>query len=267
MECWIGGQTSSFGFFFIAFAIYLYKSEKLFFSGISFGLCMYKPPLLLLIIPFFILTKQYRICLGILLTSAIVVIYTILFFGLNSLIDWLNFSIQHLNDNIEKPEILRITKFVDIVSFVRQIFGTLEIIERILIISIFVCWIVYIIFYLKILKIIDDDRKELALALIIIWSTVINIYFPIYDTIILVLLLIIIVDKQNPEISKNNIRLDKVTKLILICTYIVPWITFIFVIKFKIQFYTLVLIANGIFAGRLLQKRIKTVSINNFKKL
>ena len=150
MECWIGGQTSSFGFFFISPAIYLYKIKKPFFSGISFGLCLYKPPLLLLIFPFFLITRQYRICLGILLASVIVVIYTILFLGLNSLIDWFNFAFQHFNAATGKNEILKIVKFVDIVSFTRVIFGSLETIERILIFFIFIFWILYILFFLKI---------------------------------------------------------------------------------------------------------------------
>ena len=215
-----------------------------------------------MISPFFLITRQYRVCLGILSASVIVVVYTILFFGLNSLIDWFNFAFQHLNSATGKNEILRTFKFVDIVSFTRQIFGSLETIERILIISIVMCWVAYILFFLKILKINDDYRKELALALIIVWSTVINIYFPIYDTIVVILALVIIVDKQNSRINGDQKSLDNGAKLIIMATYIVPWITFIFVGKLKFQLYTLVLIAIGIFIGRQFKKETNIVSPN-----
>jgi len=64
MENWLGGQVSSIGFFFLALALYCEFHHRPFWGGIALGFCLYKPTLLIFILPMLIFTKRFSMLGG-----------------------------------------------------------------------------------------------------------------------------------------------------------------------------------------------------------
>ena len=159
-----------------------------------------------------------------------------------------------MNATTGKEEFLPLVKYVDIVSFIRLLFGSFDTLEKTIVVFIILCWIAYIVFFLKVFRSNSSYRNELGLVFIIAWSTVINIYFPIYDTILVVLCLIIMLDKQQSAIRTIDQGLQSGTRVVLLLAYLVPWITNAFAPRFKVQLYTLVLVTIGIYIGSLVNR-------------
>ncbi|MGH9853500.1 MAG: glycosyltransferase family 87 protein, partial [Blastocatellia bacterium] len=63
-ECLAGGQTSAFGFFFLALAISCERRGRPLMSGAALSLCLYKPTLLLLILPMLVITRRFSTIAG-----------------------------------------------------------------------------------------------------------------------------------------------------------------------------------------------------------
>ncbi len=62
--CLLTGQTSAFGFFFLALAIYFDRKGERLASGCALAMLLYKPTLLLLLVPMLMVTKRWRILAG-----------------------------------------------------------------------------------------------------------------------------------------------------------------------------------------------------------
>jgi hypothetical protein len=63
-ECWLGGQLSAIGCLAIAICLVQQRKGRPILAGLALALLCYKPPLLLLILPFLIVSRQWRVCAG-----------------------------------------------------------------------------------------------------------------------------------------------------------------------------------------------------------
>ena len=199
MECWIGGQTSSFGFFWMALSYYFFKRSKYLLSGFALGFCFYKPTLLIIILPVLLLFRNYKILLGIILSGLMLIFISIYSVGLDTCLNWLHFAFGFAKASTGKTEILRTYKFIDIVAFIRLLFGNLKIAQWIIIVLFFVIWSFIFISSLIKLKVENNNIQELSIGFILTWTTVINIYFPIYDTIIVVIGVLLTINSLNND--------------------------------------------------------------------
>src|SRR5262245_4513273 len=64
VECWLGGQLSAFGLFCIALAIFFRQTNRPVAAGLALGLCLYKPTLLVLLLPMLLVTENGRMLAG-----------------------------------------------------------------------------------------------------------------------------------------------------------------------------------------------------------
>lgn len=247
MECWIGGQTSAFGFFFVALAVYFLMSEKPIMAGLALGPCLYKPPLLLLLLPYAFLRRKRDIAVGFLLSAIIILTCTVALFGNSSLIDWFNFAFRHVGAQTGHHEVLATYKFVDLVSFVRLLFGSTDYAYQPFLVLIPVLWLLYIFIFVKIHKANTAYKTRLNFSSIIIWTTAVNIYFPIYDTVLVVICLILVIDTIHDQEEPIGDVLSKQLKYILLPFYLVPWISGAFAKAYGIQLFTVVLVGLGIY--------------------
>ena len=69
MECWMGGQTSAFGFFCITLAWCCLHVRRPIAAGGALGLCLYKPTLLVLFLPLLVISRQGRVLAGVVLAG------------------------------------------------------------------------------------------------------------------------------------------------------------------------------------------------------
>jgi hypothetical protein len=244
MECWIGGQTSSFGFFWMALSYYFFKRNKYLLSGFALGFCFYKPTLLIIILPVLLLFRNYKIFLGIILSGLMLIFISIYSVGLDTCLNWLHFAFGFAKASTGKTEILRTYKFIDIVAFIRLLFGNLKIAQWIIIVLIFVIWSFIFVSSLIKLKVENINIQELSIGFILTWTTVINIYFPIYDTIIVVIGVLLTINSLNKDSFSEVI--SSRFKIVLLFLYLTPWISQIIAKNIGFQPYTLILIILGI---------------------
>jgi hypothetical protein len=81
--CLAAGQTSAFGFFWLALAIHLEGKGRLLASGLSLAMLLYKPPLVILFIPMIIITRRWQTLAGFCLGAGILVLVSLALIGLS----------------------------------------------------------------------------------------------------------------------------------------------------------------------------------------
>ena len=81
LECWLSGQTSVFGFAAMAWALRCESLGRSFRAGLLISFCLYKPPLLVLIVPLLIVARRWRILLGFITGAAGLAGISLLTFG------------------------------------------------------------------------------------------------------------------------------------------------------------------------------------------
>ena len=81
MECWLGGQLSSVGFFSYALAWYFLSRNRPMASGMALGLCFYKPTLLLLMLPLLVIGRRWRVLLGMTITGVLLAVLSLALVG------------------------------------------------------------------------------------------------------------------------------------------------------------------------------------------
>jgi hypothetical protein len=265
MECWIGGQTSAFGFFFVALSVYFLLSDKPIMAGLALGPCLYKPPLLLLLLPYVFLARKRDIAFGLFMGGITILAYTIALFGVNSLIDWFNFAFRHVDAQTGHQQILATYKFVDLVSFLKLLFGSTDYAFQPILILILIFWLSYVLFFVKIHKSGTEYKARLNLFSVIVWTTVVNIYFPIYDTVLIVICVILVIDTIGGQRRAVGHTLERRLKYIIGLAYLTPWITGPLAKAFGIQPLTPVLIGLGIYID-LMSKRDMAFSYKSSQK-
>src|ERR1700692_3154528 len=77
----LNGQLAAIGFLSIALAVCLEEADRRYLSGIALSVCVYKPTLLLLIVPMLFITRRRRTLIGFAAGTAILTTVTTLLDG------------------------------------------------------------------------------------------------------------------------------------------------------------------------------------------
>ncbi|MHC4264408.1 MAG: glycosyltransferase family 87 protein [Planctomycetota bacterium] len=246
VEVWLGGQTSSFGFLGMALSFYFYKRHKYLLSGLGLGICLYKPTLLIIILPFLLINRQGRVLLGFTLCGFVLTLISIFVFGLDTCMSWFEAASFFVRASTGQ-EILGTYKYLDVTACCRLLFGDLNQTIQILLVIIYVAWFVFFLSFSKKFVINKACSRELVLASIITWTIVLNIYFPMYDSIIVIIALLLTIDACYGHFNNAEKTFNPHLKAFLILIYLVPWITQLCAKYTGIQPYTLILISLGIY--------------------
>jgi hypothetical protein len=247
VECWIGGETSVFGFMGFSLSYFFYKRRRCILAGCALGICFYKPTLLIIILPILLVIKQYKIIWGIVLSGMTLILISFITVGWDTCLKWFYFAFGFVKYSAGKTEILSTYKYVDIVAFLRLLLGRFNESQWIVLLVIYLIWSFYFLFSLKKIKTECFYIRDLLIASILTWTAVINIYFPIYDTVILVIGVVITINSLYHHSSDLSSAINSNLKSILCLLYLTPWITQYFAKYIGFQPYTLILIAFGIY--------------------
>ncbi|MHC4327177.1 MAG: glycosyltransferase family 87 protein [Planctomycetota bacterium] len=254
LECWLGGQSSSFGFFGMALSFYLYQRRRHILSGFALGICLYKPPLLIIILPFLLITRRIKILLGFSLCGLVLALISVSVLGWDTCMNWLEFA----RIKASGVETLPTYKYIDVSAFCQLLFGRLHQTTRILLLVTYAAWFLFFVSLLRKFRIENRYWRELALASIISWTATINIYFPIYDSTIVVMGLLLTIDAFYGHFENTARTFNPAFKALLILIYITPGISQQFAVHIGFQPYTLVLISLGIYQLFMLREMVGT---------
>lgn len=122
-EAWIGGQTSTLGFFLLALAIYLERRDQPVLSGVVLAFCAFKPSLLFLIGPMLLVTRRWQTLVGFAANGLLLALISWLTFGTAGLQNYLTMLQFFQRAVTDVQSGLRIWKYVDINAFWRMLFS------------------------------------------------------------------------------------------------------------------------------------------------
>ena len=80
-----GGQVAAVGFFVLALTFYLHRREQKLVAGLVFALMLYKPTLLLLLLPMMVITRQWRLLIGFAVGAITLSLLSLLLVGVEGL--------------------------------------------------------------------------------------------------------------------------------------------------------------------------------------
>lgn len=220
------GQTSAFGFFFLALAIYLDRNARQFGSGCVLALLLYKPTLLVLLVPMLLLTKRWRSLAGFLTVGSVLGLISLALIRLSGLPAYFDmaagFAKAKTGTHLTMLEIDAYSFFVALTrgsAWAPFLFLALT--------------VAILPFVIKAWRV----QPENAWATAIAWTLVLNFYVLMYDASLLVLSVVLFVGTLR-EVTHG-------LRWLLIALFLLPWIETATARTFGFQPITVALIVFG----------------------
>jgi Glycosyltransferase family 87 len=212
------------GFFALALAIREDDRGHEFWSGLALCLCLYKPTLLVLALPMLALTRRVKALLGFAIGLAALVLTTTAFEGFTV---WPHFvaalhSFGNSSIGIESHSFLPLAKYVDLTSFSSAIPGGRSWLGLVFFCVVGLSAITFLLrFWWKSAAATEPGIKTLVWATTLTWTLLINVYVPIYDS-ILIVLSVLLTAAFLPKIRVRFIHWSFTVNwiLILVCSWI-----------------------------------------------
>ncbi len=216
------GQLAAVGFFAMALAIREDQDDHPLRSGLALCLCLYKPTILVLIVPMLLVTRRFRAFAGFALGTLLIIAVTTAFEGIGVWPDFFRTigSFGNSSVGVEKASFLPLPKYVDLTSFSSNLHGG----RSLLSIGLLLCFAAVALCSLVIFwwKATDRGRPDAVLlwATTLTWTLLINVYVPIYDSILVVLSILMTVGTVRawPGVSLRR-WFTATWILILICSW------------------------------------------------
>ena len=187
MECWLGGQLSGFAFLCLALAFYWEEAGKLVLSGLILGLCLYKPTLVILLLPMLVIARRWWTLLGIFLTGLGLVLASVLAVGPEICFRYVDalrgFTSTATGSGMDRKDF----KFIDLNFFFRNLFGGPTLAGKVLVVAIAAVVLFFLFFSWRKVDRWGQPGRRLIWASTVTWTMVINVYMGIYDLVLVVL--------------------------------------------------------------------------------
>lgn len=222
------GQTTAFAFFALALAIYFERTDRPFVSGLALSLLLYKPPLLILILPMLLITKRLRTVAGFAIGGLGLGLISLALIGPSGVPAYLAMMRSFAD---KKQGLSGLTNIeVDAYSFfVNLTHGQMRLatILWVALLAIVGYWLV---------KTWRQNKRE-AWIPAITWTCVLNYYVLLYDSSLIVLSAVLLIASLG--------HVSKALRWLLIAAFVVPWFHGPMSRAFGVQPMTVALIVFG----------------------
>jgi hypothetical protein len=256
------GQLAAVGFFALALAIREDDTGRFFVSGLALSLCTYKPTLLLLILPMLVIQRKFRTILGFLAGSLALITVTTIAGGLSIwpvfLRAMLGFS--QWSSGPHAAEGRPLAKYIDLSACSSLIPGGHSIPALIVLAIVAIAALGSLAFFGWRSPRLGKPFNTLLWAAALTWTLLLNLYVPIYDSILAVISVILTaaVLRQIRATGKPASRINRVFTALWIAIFISSWCTVALATYTSIQLITLLLIALG---------ALQLVTLHKFSRL
>jgi hypothetical protein len=250
LECWFTGQTTSFGFFALALALYCEGLGLPVCCGLSLALCLYKPPLLLLIVPMLLTARRWRVLAGFAAGAATLTGVSLLAVGWRGCLGYGRLLAGFTRLSSGGRSGFPAVKFVDLNHF----FQLLPVSNPGL------AWLPTLIVCALACPFLvrawwaggrPHGRGRLGWACTITCTLVLNFYVPIYDAALIILAAVLTADALHAQRTGPGPALTPAFKTLLVLLYVVPWFSQPLARASGVQFYTPILAWFGYYQGSL----------------
>jgi hypothetical protein len=222
LETWIGGQVSIFAFF--AFAVFTrwFVEERFFLAGLVLGLAAYKPSLVAIPAAMFLAGRCWKILGGLAVSVSVVIAASFATVGVQGMGLWLQTMRIFRFLATDQESVLRRSKYIDLNSFLVELFGPTRLGYPVVALALVIlawAWFRH------------RPGKELWAATVAA-TLVLNVYVPVYDTIILIPALSLMVPSKEQKVW-----------ILFFC--LVPWLTQSAAEFLRLQMLTILIAAFG----------------------
>jgi hypothetical protein len=234
MECWLGGQLSAFALLCFALAFYCEEAGRPILSGLALGLCLYKPTLLILLLPLLAVARRGWTLLGVSLTALGLVFLSLLTVGSQICSSYIDALRGFTGTATGTGMVRKDWKFIDLNFFFRNLFGEPTPLGKALVLVIAAVPLIFLaISWWRLgkdqMSEVSETREVLAYrrlvwASTVIWTMVLNVYMGPYDMILVVLALLWTAD----VFYRPGLRLEAsfpTFKLLAFLVIALSWIT------------------------------------------
>lgn len=250
-ECWIGGQLSSLGFFGLALCLRLAQSARHMASGAALSICLYKPSLLLLLVPMVSASRQWSTLAGLAAGALALGAISAAGAGWGAASAWLSTLRLYGRLAGSQTSPFRLFKFVDANSFLALLTGAPPVIRgALLAIPLWVAAALLAAQWWRSAGRQEDSRRALWAATIA-WTLVFNLYVPIYDTTLAVLSGLLMMDVIARRREELGPQMEKKVYALFLALHLTAWFSQGLARLCGFQVYTILLVALGVWALRL----------------
>ncbi|MFN0085441.1 MAG: glycosyltransferase 87 family protein [Blastocatellia bacterium] len=254
VECLAGGQTSAIGFFGLAAAIAFERRGSLRLSGFVLSLLCYQPALLILVLPMLIFTRRTRTLSGFLMGSALWGGLSGLLMGRAGCVEYGRTLLLYVTHSIGETNEFRLWKYVDFNTSLRLLFGDQGAWTLILSAGLFLAVLFMLIGFWWRAERRSRNYQSLLWSAAITWTLTTGLFVGIYDATLLVVSLMLTAHFFYSRADEGGEPLAPELRLLMVCVYLIPWITQPAAKLLGIQLYTPVLVCLGWYQFRLLRR-------------
>ena len=220
---WIltSGQISTIGFFAIALAFCKDDQKRPFMSGLALSVCLYKPPLLTLLLPMILITRRLRTLAGVFCGGAAAAVVVTGIQGVGVWPGYLERLLSFATGSLQTKSFKILWYYLDLASFSALVPGGNSWLGRIAFLA--CAGAAGFVLFRGWRNSVGAGKPEqrLVWATTLTWTLVLNVYVPIYDSILIVLSLVAtsVVLKDFPMVALSR-RFTLLWLLILACSWI-----------------------------------------------
>jgi len=239
----INEQVSAVAVCAVGFAFYHERRSRLFWSGLVLSILIYKPTLLLLLVPMLFLTRRFRTLAGFITGTAALVVVSTLFDGIQIWPSYVRFlSLFGKVAGLDGKRTVQLWKFIDIGSCMQAVDGGRSRLG--LAILIMATTVILVGLAVLLWKSASGGKaaQSLAWAATLTWTLLLNIYVPMYDSVLLAIAVVLTLG------AVKELEWNAATRwMTLLCVSIsaVSWVSLEFAKRHDIQFLSIVLAVLG----------------------
>lgn len=242
MECWLGGQLSSFGLFCVALAWYWQQARRPTAAGLALGFCLYKPTLLVLLVPMLVVARRWRMLAGFAITALTLAGISVLALGWQGCLDYARLLFGFARTTAGGG-VLRTWKYVDLNSFLHLLLGDHGGLSRVLLLALAGPPLGLLAAAWWRLDRGCDAYRNLVWASTLSWTLVANLYVGVYDTLLVVPAALLGAGTLLRDQGGARPVLPPGFQVLLFLLYVSPWVSQHLANWAGFQLYTLVLLA------------------------
>jgi hypothetical protein len=243
LETWIGGQLSVVTFFAVVCFVQCFEKRWQVLAGVALGLATYKPSLIAIPAAMMIVGGCWRMLAGLGAGSALLILGSVATAGVDGYRLWIDRMKVFSAIATTNEAVLRRTKYVDLNSFFAILFGPSSTERAIAALATSAAFLLLAWTWWKCRKQSHEAQRYLWAATLA-WTLIINIYAPVYDTILLVPAVALVARSLEGRSQQERAGMQ----VWLIALWLIPWLTQSWADYLRLQPLTVVLAGFGYWA-------------------
>jgi hypothetical protein len=244
LETWMGGQISVLTFFAVVLFVSSFENRWLALAGLALGFASYKPSLIAVPAAAMILGGCWRMLGGLGIGTALMALASIATAGIDGVWLWVLRLRAFGSLATSNYAILPRTKYVDLNSFFAILLGGSAVARAVAAVSILAAFGILAWAWWQSRRQQAHETQRYLWAATLTWTLIINIYVPVYDTILLVPVAALVAR----SLAKRGQRERAELQVWLMLLWLVSWLTQPCAHYLRLQILTVVVAGFGYWA-------------------